>query len=113
MSAPQKAIPKLAANRLARWALMLNEYNYSIEYRETKEHGNADALCCLPVGPDTTFDKEESDADVDTICMIKTISMQIKPINSKGFSQRNIQRSSACKCYALCKGRMAFKITYR
>ena len=27
MFAPQKAIPKLAANRLARWALMLNEYN--------------------------------------------------------------------------------------
>ena len=76
MFAPQKAIPKLAANRLARWALMLNEYNYSIEYRETKKHGNADALSRLPVGPDTKFDEEESDADADTICMIKTISMQ-------------------------------------
>ena len=68
--APQKAIPKLAANRLARWALMLNEYNYSIEYRDTKKHGNADALSRLPVGPDTKFDEEESDTDVDTICMI-------------------------------------------
>ena len=64
---------------------MLNEYNYSIDYRETKKHGNADALSCLPVGPDTKFDEEESDADVDTIhvCMMKTISMQIKPIDSK------------------------------
>ena len=83
MFAPQKAIPKLAANRLARWALMLNEYNYSIEYRETKKHGNADALSRLPVGPDTKFDEEESDVDVDTMCMIKIISMQIKPIDSK------------------------------
>ena len=83
MFAPQKAIPKLAANILARWALMLNEYNYSIEYRETKKHGNADALSRLPVGPDTKFDEEESDADMDTICMIKSISMQIKPIDSK------------------------------
>ena len=83
MFAPQKAIPKLVANRLARWAMVLNEYNYSIEYRETKKHGNADALSRLLVGPDTKFDEEESDADVDTICMIKAISMQIKPIDSK------------------------------
>ena len=74
---PNKATPALAANRLARWALMLNQYDYKIEYRKTSHHGNADALSRLPVGPDTQFDGEERDADVDTICMIKTISLQI------------------------------------
>ena len=76
---PTKATPALAANRLARWALMLSQYNYSIEYRKTSDHGNADALSHLPVGPDVNFDGEEGDADMDTVCTIKTVSLQLNP----------------------------------
>ena len=46
---PEKAIPQLAANRLARWALWLSNFDYSIEYRQTSKHGNVDALSRLPV----------------------------------------------------------------
>ena len=45
--------------------------------RPTSHHGNADALSRLPVGPDKHFDEEEEDSDVDIVCMVKTISMQI------------------------------------
>ena len=76
---PTKATPALAANRLARWALMLSQYDYSIEYRRTADHGNADALSRLPAGPDATFDSEESEADIDTVCTIKVISLQLNP----------------------------------
>ena len=72
-----KATLALAANRLAHWALMLSQYNYSIEYWKTSDHGNADALSCLPVGPDVNFDGEEGDADVETVCIIKTVSLQL------------------------------------
>ena len=47
---PTKATTALAASRLACWALMLSQYNYSIEYRKTSDHGNTDALSRLPVG---------------------------------------------------------------
>ena len=73
------ATPMLAANRLARWSLMLSQYDYTIEYRSTKQHGNADALSRLPVGPDLSFDGEEGDNDVDTVCTIRVINSQLQP----------------------------------
>eukprot|EP00731_Ephydatia_muelleri_P019387 Em0012g212a len=76
---PHRATPVLAANRLARWALMLNQYQYSIEYRKTSEHGNADALSRLPAEADTSFDGEENEADVDVVCAIRTIGQQLNP----------------------------------
>ena len=74
---PTKATPALAANRLARWALTLSQYQYTIEYRKTCDHSNADALSRLPVGPDASFNEEEDEADVDTVCTIKTVSLQL------------------------------------
>ena len=50
---PAKATPQLVANRLSRWALMLRQYEYKVEYRKTSDHGNADALSRLPAGPDS------------------------------------------------------------
>ena len=79
MFGPNTATPVLAANRLARWSLMLSQYNYTIEYRPTKQHSNADALSRLPAGPDLSFDGEEGDNDVDTVCTIRTISSQLQP----------------------------------
>ena len=91
---PSKSTPALAANRLARWALMLSQYDYNIEYRKTSHHGNADALSRLPSGPDPDFDGEEIDSDSDTICTIKTIGSQLDPsdpsVVSKATSRDNV-----------------------
>ena len=76
---PSKATPAFAANRFARWALMLGQYNYTIEYRKTSDHGNADALSRLPTGPYEQFDIEEQEDDVNIISMVKTLSSQLKP----------------------------------
>ena len=78
---PSKEIPTLAANRLARWALMLNQYDYNVEYRKSSQHGNADALSQNPVGEDSNFDREESGADIDTVCTVRMISRQINPVD--------------------------------
>nr|KAG5686019.1 hypothetical protein BaRGS_010560 [Batillaria attramentaria] len=64
---PKKGTPLLAANRLARWALWLNQFDYTIEYRKTSDHGNVDALSRLPSGDDIDFDREESGDDTDMV----------------------------------------------
>ena len=46
---PKAGTPLLAANRLSRWALWLNQFDYSIQYRKTSDHGNADVLSRLLV----------------------------------------------------------------
>ena len=70
MFGPNKPTPALTANRLSLWALFLRQLNYTIEYRKTSEHSNADVLSRLPVGEDPNFDKDENTDDVDTVCII-------------------------------------------
>ena len=58
----------MAANRLARWALMLSQFNYKIECRKTKDHANADAPSHLSLQEDSKFDAEESEDDTLMVC---------------------------------------------
>lgn len=44
-----KPIPTMAAERIRRWALTLSAYEYTIQYKPGKNHGNADALSRLPL----------------------------------------------------------------
>lgn len=46
---PKQGIPPLAAARLQRWALLLSAYDYSIEFKPTGRHANADVFSRLPV----------------------------------------------------------------
>ena len=89
MFEPHKEKPVLAANRLARWALMLSQYDYTIEYRNTSKHGNADALSRLPAGPDVYFDGKEDERDIDTVCLINTIGIQTKPTDQSALRKES------------------------
>ena len=50
---PQTGIPPLAAARLQRWALYLASHNYTIVYKSTLNHANADGLSRLPLHVDS------------------------------------------------------------
>ena len=45
---PSKKTPLLAANHLARRALMLSQYDYSADFRKTHEHGKLTVLAVHP-----------------------------------------------------------------
>ena len=44
-----KDIPEMGASRLQRWAILLMSYKYTIKYRETKKHSNADMCSRYPL----------------------------------------------------------------
>ncbi len=45
----EKAIPQQTSPRIQRWALTLSMYDYSLKFKGTAEHSNADALSRLPL----------------------------------------------------------------
>ena len=67
---PDKKIPLLTAQRLQRWALTLMAFQYDIRYKPTDQHGNADGLSRLPMGPDSTFDKFETRVNAEIVHVI-------------------------------------------
>lgn len=59
---PEKQLPAMTTARLQRYAIFLSSHNYSIEYRNTANHGNADGLSRLPLSAPSTSTDEETDA---------------------------------------------------
>ena len=76
----QKAIPQQASGRIQRWALLLAGYKYTIAFRPTAAHSNADALSRLPLQckeeavprvPETVLMIEQLDEGPFTACQVK------------------------------------------
>ena len=57
---PAKGLPVSTANRLQRWAMCLMQYTYTIKYKRSASHSNADALSRLPVGLDSSFHDDDA-----------------------------------------------------
>ncbi|XP_029156135.1 uncharacterized protein K02A2.6-like [Nylanderia fulva] len=57
--APNKSLPVYSAMRMQHYAIFLQGFNYTIKYRNSKEHGNADGLSRLPVS--------ESNSNTDVV----------------------------------------------
>lgn len=45
---PKTGTPPIAAKRMQRWAATLTAYNYTVPYRKSQEHADADATSRLP-----------------------------------------------------------------
>lgn len=72
-----KAIPQQAANRIQRWAWTLASYEYTIEWRNTSQHANADALSRLPL-PESPL---HSNTPAELVLLVE--QLQDAPITAK------------------------------
>ena len=68
----------MAASRLQRWVIIPSAYTYTISYKHTKEHGNADCLSRLPLETDPEFEKFhicESMVNLIQVTLIKSLPL--------------------------------------
>ena len=72
-----QAVPVQASGRIQRWALLLSSYEYSITFRPTHKHGNADAMSRLPV-PETT---ENEQIPTELVLLMETL--ENSPVTAK------------------------------
>lgn len=97
---PNNQLPTMTANRLQRWAIFLMGYTYTMKFRPTAKHSNADALSRLPVGPDDQFDKDEDMLDIN---QIYTEGLDHFPIDSEKIAACTVQDKVLSKIYAFVK----------
>ena len=91
---PKKGIPAMAAARLQRWALLLAAYSYTIEFRPTNDHSNADALSRLPLNVIST----ESLAAESAFCNIAQLeSLPVTVAKLQANTRTDAILSKVCK----------------
>jgi len=73
---PKKGIPAITVARLQRYALFLAGFKYSIEYKNTTQHGNADGLSRLPLKK--AYSKEVA----DPVKIIQVSQLEALPVNA-------------------------------
>ncbi|PIO72744.1 integrase core domain protein [Teladorsagia circumcincta] len=74
----KKGIPVYTANRLQRWSLIMMNYNFTIEYRTTKNFGQADALSRLIADQPTSLeDAVIAEINVDAVNLFSKTSTRL------------------------------------
>ena len=68
---PEKQLPVLTAQRLQRYAIILMNYQFDIQYKSTKDHGNADGLSRLSTQTDADFDQFKKCKNAEILCNIE------------------------------------------
>ena len=79
---PEKGVPAMTAARLQRYALFLAGFEYDIEYKNTKEHCNADGLSRLPLQQ-----HERGEMDVDASEVFHATLFDPLPVTSESVAR--------------------------
>jgi len=77
---PKHSLPPLVATRLHHWSLYMSQFQYTIEYRKSEEHGNADALSRLPAAK---FPLESETVEVNQVVAVMNETLEMLPVTAK------------------------------
>ena len=74
-----EGIPATASARIARWALRLSAYNYTIQYKSTSSIGHADALSRLPLPASRECDHQPA----EMVCLLQSVEEEFAMDSSR------------------------------
>jgi hypothetical protein len=82
---PNKQVPSFTASRIHKWSQYLSQFRFDVVYRNTKLHGNADALSRLPVGHAEPDELESEVHMVASSCLgqVPVTSTKIRKFTSR------------------------------
>ena len=92
---PRKSIPIVTAARLQRYALLLADYDYKTEYKNTNVHSNADGLSRLPFKREIS--NEEVVDPVGVFNLMKFDPLSVTVDNVRGERQRDPVLAQVCE----------------
>ncbi|XP_056009456.1 uncharacterized protein K02A2.6-like [Ostrea edulis] len=95
---PQKGVPLTTASRLQRYALFLSGLDYSIEYRNTTQHGNADGLSRMPL-PLTGDGEDEEPEFLDSACVFHIAQLEALPVSANEVKRRTAHDPVLARVY--------------
>ena len=78
---PKKGIPPLTAARLQRWSWILSAYQYTIEFRPTDKHANADGLSHLPL-KETGSEENDLASKIFNISQLEALPITIRHLRA-------------------------------
>lgn len=85
-----KGLPTLSAMRMQHYAAFLQSFDYSIRFRRSSEHCNADAMSRLPISAsDPEMEVEES--DVVEVNLIQTLPVTVDELGSATLADNNVK----------------------
>ncbi|XP_058444176.1 uncharacterized protein K02A2.6-like [Malaya genurostris] len=85
-----KGLPKMSALRMQHYATFLQSFNYSIQFRPTSKHCNADAFSRLPLKQQVPNNVVE-ESDLLEVNIIETLPLTIEELSKATSTDQNVK----------------------
>ena len=93
----KKAVSSQASGKIQRWSLTLGIYEYTISFKPTSAHGNADALSRLPL----PVQPAQTPEPMETVLLMKQLASS--PVTAQHIELGLEEMHCFLMCYSLYK----------
>lgn len=87
---PAKRLPQLSATRMLHYATELRIFNFDIQYRASKLHGNADCLSRLPLTSESLFSSVPTVAQLDATAVHQLHQFEQLPVTARQVAKATV-----------------------
>lgn len=87
---PSKGLPTMSALRMQHYSVFLESFDFEIQYRASKDHGNADGMSRLPIN-DCSNRKQMEEIEIIQVNQIETLPVTVDELAKHTAKDRNVK----------------------